>query len=161
MTAGFLSIFSRVPVDVRIDGRRAGNTEDGQILVAPGSHTVLLENPRFNFKSEFKVQIKPSEVTAHTVMLPMGALLVTTDVGAEVWIEGERVGIAPLGPIAVPIGTREIVVKLGSGESRQSVEVIYGRQAEVTLHPGGGAAGSTLPVQMPALSAPPSGPALP
>ena len=83
MTAGFLSIFSRVPVNVRIDGRRAGSNEEGQIIVAPGMHHILLENTRFNFKSEFRIEVKPSEVTAHTVMLPMGALVVTTEPGTR------------------------------------------------------------------------------
>jgi H2-forming N5,N10-methylenetetrahydromethanopterin dehydrogenase-like enzyme len=160
MTAGFLSIFSRIPADVLIDGRKAGSTEEGQILVAPGTHTVVLENAHFNFKSEFTVDIKPSEVTAHTVTLPTGALVVTTEPGAEIWIEGERVGVAPLGPIAVPIGTREVVVRHASGEARQSAEIIYGRQSEITLNvatdPGPPA--SALPVQMPPLSAPASGP---
>jgi hypothetical protein len=40
-------------------------------------------------------------------MLPMGALVVTTEPGTEVWVEGERVGVAPLGAMAVPIGTRK------------------------------------------------------
>ena len=158
MTAGFLSVFSRIPADVRVDGRRLGSTEDGQLVVAPGPRAIVLENKRFNFRSEFTVEIKPSEVTAHTVMLPMGALVVTTEPGSEVFVEGERVGVAPLGPIAVPIGTREIVVKHATGESRQSIEIVYGKQSEVTLAPPPPpAAPGPLPVQMPPLSAPASG----
>ena len=82
-----------------------------------------LENTRYNFRSEFPVEIKPGEVTAHTVMLPMGALLVSAEPGAEVFVEGERVGVAPLGAIAVPIGSREVVVKHATGaEARQTVD---------------------------------------
>ena len=69
MTAGFLSVFSRIPVEIRIDGRRGVPTDDGQVVVAPGTHTVRLDNTRYNFRSEFPVEIKPGEVTAHTVML--------------------------------------------------------------------------------------------
>src|SRR6185503_19042437 len=59
---------------------------------------------------------------------------VTTTPGAEVWIEGERAGMAPLAAVQVPIGTREVVVKdPNGGEVRRAVEVKYGDTTEVAL----------------------------
>ena len=142
-------------VEIRIDGRRGVPTDDGQVVVAPGTHTVRLDNTRYNFRSEFPVEIKPGEVTAHTVMLPMGALLVSAEPGAEVFVEGERVGVAPLGAIAVPIGSREVVVKHATGaEARQTVDIVFGHQAEVSAHAANGPTTGGLPVHMPPLSAP-------
>jgi hypothetical protein len=61
---------------------------------------------------------------------------VITTPGSEVWVDGERVGLAPLDPIHVPIGTREIAVKgPGGTEKRQAVEVKLGETVEVSLTP--------------------------
>ena len=35
---GFLTAFSRIPMDVYADGKRIGSTEDGQLLIASGTH---------------------------------------------------------------------------------------------------------------------------
>jgi hypothetical protein len=89
--------------------------------------------------------ITPGHVVPYTVPLPTGELRVTTIPGAEVWIDGERVGVAPLDPIQVPIGTREIIVRdSAGGERRQAVEVKYGDAAEVSLTPEP-VTGDTLP----------------
>ena len=60
-------------------------------------------------------------------------------------MEGQRVGVAPLAPIQVAIGTREFVVKDGSAEKRQAVEVKYGDSLELTLVPQNAA--NTAPSQ--------------
>jgi hypothetical protein len=75
---------------------------------------------------------------------------VTTTPGAEVWIEGARVGVAPLNPVPVPIGTREVVVKGSTlGERRQSVEVKFGETAELTVT---GTSGPVTPPRLAPLS---------
>ena len=80
------------------------------------------------------LDIRPTAVTAHTVSLPNGSLRVNTETGAEVWIEGERAGVAPLGIVPVPIGTREIVVRHPDlGERREAVEVRFGVVTEVNI----------------------------
>jgi hypothetical protein len=66
---------------------------------------------------------------------------VTTTPGTEVWIDGERAGVAPMDAIAVPIGTRDVVVKDPAfGERRESVEVKFGETAALTMMPAGAAA---------------------
>jgi hypothetical protein len=138
---GFLLAFSRIPMDLFSDGRRIGTTEDGQLLLNAGSHKIEFVSERFNFRSMVTLTIRPGQVTAHTLALPSGRVRVTTTPGAEVWIEGERAGVAPLDAMPVTIGTREVVVKdAASGERRQSVEVKNGETTELTMMPGSGAA---------------------
>ncbi len=150
LTAGFLSIFSRIQVTIQVDGRPAGPTAADQLLLAPGVHSIVVESTRFKFRSEFTVDIKPGEVTAHTVMLPLGALVVRAEPGAEVWVEGELVGPAPVGTIAVAIGTRNVLVKSRNAELRRSVEVVFGEQIELDLRPASEQVpGSTLPPSSP------------
>jgi len=149
-SGGFLAAFSRIPMDVFADGRRIGTTEDGQIMLPAGSHEVQFVSERFRYRSTVTLAIRSGQVTPHTVTLPSGYVRVTTTPGAEVWIEGARVGVAPLSPVSVPIGTREVVVKDSTlGERRQSVEVKFGETAELTVT---GASGPVTPPRLAPLS---------
>lgn len=135
---GFLAAFSRIPMDIYADGKRIGNTDDArQLLLSSGNHRIEFASERFHYRSALTVTIRPGVTSSHTVALPSGQVRVTTTPGAEVWVEGERVGVAPMDAIPIPIGTREVVVKDPSfGERRESVEVKYGETAELTLMPG-------------------------
>jgi hypothetical protein len=151
-TAGLLAVFSRVPLDVYVADRRIGSSE-AQIVLAPGRYRVGLVNSTFNYRGEISLRIRPGEVTSHTVTLPDGRLQVHTEPGAEVWIEGERAGVSPLGPISVPIGTREVLVRHPElGERREGVEVRYGEITEVRVTPGRPAAPSGNPYPLPSLA---------
>jgi hypothetical protein len=134
---GFIVAFSRVPMDLYADGKRIGTTEDGQILLPPGAHRIEFVSTRFAYRSSTNVTIRPGQVTPYTIALPTGLVRVTTVPGAEVWVEGQRVGVAPLDAFPVPIGTREVVVKDARGERRQAVEVKFGETYELTLLPDG------------------------
>ena len=133
---GFLTAFSRIPMEVYSDGKRIGTTEDGQLLIASGTHQIEFVSERFHYRAVASLTIPPGHVLPYTVALPSGEVHITTTPGAEIWIEGERIGVAPLEQIHVPIGTREIVVRDSDGaEKRQVVEVKLGETVEVSLTP--------------------------
>ena len=132
---GFVTVFSRIPMQVYVDGKRIGASDDGQLLLTSGTHRLELVNDHFRFRSSTTLTIRPGHVHPYNVVLPTAQVRVATTPGAEVWVEGERVGVAPLDPIQVPIGTREIVVKDATGEKRQAVEVKYGDTLDVSLLP--------------------------
>jgi len=141
---GFLTAFSRIPMEVYADGKRIGTTEDGQLLIASGAHQIEFVSERFHYRAIASLTIPPGHVLPYTVALPSADVRVITTPGAEVWVEGERVGVAPLEPIHVPIGTREIAVKgPGDAEKRQAVEVKLGETVEVSLTPQAVAAESS------------------
>jgi hypothetical protein len=131
---GWLAVFSRIPLEVYVAGRRLGTTDGEQFMLAPGRHQVTFVNKHFNYRETKTLDVQPGIVTSHSVALPMGTVRVTAPAGAEVWVEGERVGQAPLDELQVPIGTREIVVRHPDfGERRETVEVRYGQTTEVSL----------------------------
>jgi hypothetical protein len=73
-------------------------------------------------------------VTAYTASLPSGKVIINTAPGAEILIEGERVGVAPLDSLDVPIGTRDIVVRHATlGEKRLSLEVRRNQTEVITV----------------------------
>ena len=125
--AGLLAVLSRVPLELYVSGRRIGTTDEGQIVMAPGRYRVGLVSTPLNYRSEVTLDVRSGAITSHNVSLPDGLLQLDTEPGAEVWVEGERAGIAPLDALPVPIGAREVVVKHADfGERRAFVEVRHG-----------------------------------
>lgn len=132
---GFMTVYSRLPMQVYVDGKRVGASDDGQLMLPKGTHRIELVNQRFRYRSSTSVTIRPGRVQPYNVTLPTALVRVTTTPGAEVFVEGERVGVAPLDAIPVQIGTREIAARDANGEKRQVVEVKYGDTLELSLVP--------------------------
>ena len=123
-------------MEVYADGKRIGTTEDGQLLLASGTHQIEFVSERFRYRAAASLTIPAGHVLPYTVALPSADVRITTTPGTEIWIEGERVGVAPLEQIHVPIGTREIVVRDAVGaEKRQVIEVKLGDTLELSLTP--------------------------
>ena len=123
-----------MPLELYVSGRRIGSTEDGQIIVPSGTYRVELVSERLNYRGTVTLNVRPAAVTSHTVAMPNGRVQVHTEPGAQISIEGQRVGTAPLGPLPVPIGTREVVVTHPDmGERREFVEVRFGVVTDVTI----------------------------
>ena len=123
-----------MPLELYVQGKRIGSTEDGQIILPPAVYRVELVSARLNYRGTVTLNIRPAGVTSHTVTLPNGRLQVNTEPGAQVSIEGQRAGTAPLGPMPVQIGTREVVVTHPDlGERREFVEIRFGVVTNVTI----------------------------
>jgi serine/threonine-protein kinase len=123
-------------------------------VLESGTHLVELVNQRYNYRGQASLTIAPGEITSHTVSLPSGMVRVETTPGAEVWIEGERIGEAPLDDVPVPIGTREVLVRnVDRRERRVPVEVREGQVAIVGA-PFDSADAAAAAAGLPALAAP-------
>jgi len=138
ITAGFLSVFSRIPLEIYDGKRKLGSSDAGHVLLAPGQYTVRFVNTHYGYEGKAEFSIRPGEVSTYTVTLPKGTLAVTAEPGAQVFIEGELIGTTPLMPVSVPIGAREVLVRHPQlGERRQSVEVVNGRLVDLNINLGG------------------------
>lgn len=132
--SGWLAIFSRIPLDIHVNGKPMWNTDDGQLMIAPGRYEVELINQRLNYRETKTLEVKPGEITAYDVSPPMGVVRVVAPDGVEIRVDGEPAGQTPIGDLSVPIGVREIVATHPErGERRQTVEVRYGEPADVRL----------------------------
>ncbi len=130
--AGWLAVHSRIPLDVLMNGKRIGSTNDGQLLLPPGRHKVTFASAQYNYRETLSFEIDAGRVRDHNVTLPLGRVNIDAPEGAEVWVEGERVGTGSLRDVRVPIGTREIVLKHPTyGDRREFVEVLYDRTVSV------------------------------
>jgi hypothetical protein len=124
---GWLAVFAPVRLDIMEDGRAIGSTEGGRIPAHAGDHALELVGPSIGFRETRRLEVKPGEVTAVTVRLPAVTLEVVAPADAEILIDGQPVGKAPLDPFPVAVGTREIVMRHPTlGERRQVIGVSYG-----------------------------------
>jgi hypothetical protein len=157
---GFLIIASRIPLEIFVGSKRIGSSEDDKIALPPGSHRLTLINRTKAFRSELTVEIKSGEMAAYTATLPTGGLKVTTAAGAEVFVDGRSVGVAPLGVLELPAGGREILVRHPElGEKRVTVEIQRDQEQGITLPLGTPTqpdASRPSPPRLAPLSAPPA-----
>ena len=85
----------------------------------------------------------------------MGYVQVETVSGADIWIDGQHVGTAPLADVPVSVGTREVVVRHAErGERRYPVTVRQGEVAVVAARLDAGVSPAAAAASMPSLTAP-------
>jgi hypothetical protein len=117
--AGWLTILSPFQLEIS-EGTRAIRLDDrNQIMLKPGPHELRLENRALGFQEIRKVDVRPGETTALSIVPPRSALTVTATVPAEVWLDGVHLDHTPLVGFALELGTRELVVKNANGDERR------------------------------------------
>jgi len=132
--SGWLAIFSAIPVKVVVDGHPVSLTEDGRVMTAPGSHLVEFISEQFNYRATERLDVRPGEVTAHTLTLPTGTLRVMAPAGAAVLVDGQPAVGIPSEGLSVAIGSHEISARHPElGERRMPVDVKHGGLTEVHL----------------------------
>jgi hypothetical protein len=157
---GYLSVASRVPLEIQMNGQRVGSSGDDRVPLPPGSHRLTFVNARMNYRSEQTVEIRPGDVTTLTISPPFGRVEVQTTLGAEVLIDGQKVGVAPLAELELPIGRREVVVRNPeSGDKRTAVIEVKRDETTILSLPLGGPGDRPKPTvpRLAPLSAPPTG----
>jgi PEGA domain len=132
--------------DVTIDGVSRG-TIPNAFEVTAGRHQVEVKKAGFQAWSQW-FDLAEGEHHTHDVSLarveaPAGALLVTSDAGGDVYVDGVRKDVAPAIITGVPAGDHVIEVrKDGVPPWRQNVTVPSGQQVKVAAVFGAAAAGN-------------------
>jgi len=131
---GWLAVFAPVRLQVLENGRPIGSTEGGRMLASPGPHTVEVVSQAMGFRETRHVEIKPGQVSAVTIQMPPVTIEIVAPADAEILVDGQVVGQAPLGPLQVAVGTREITMRHPAlGERRQVVSVTYNAPVKVSF----------------------------
>jgi hypothetical protein len=122
--SGWVSVFSAVPLDISENTKLLGNTESDRIMLGAGAHTLELSNVSLGYRETRTVQVVPGKVVPVSVELPTAPLFIDVEPGAEIWVDGERVGYTPAMDLRAPIGTRVILLKReGQPDERHVVSV--------------------------------------
>jgi hypothetical protein len=132
VSAGWLSLTSTAPLQLREAGKIIGTTESDRVMLPVGEHTIEITNAALGFRAERKVRVVAGKTTASRIDLPNGSLSINAQPWAEVWVDGERIGETPIGNLTRAIGTHEVVFRHPDlGERRESVVISLERPARI------------------------------
>jgi len=106
------------------------------VVMPAGRHRIVLVSERYGFGESREITIEPGSVTRVAVDLPAGGVHVDAPAGSEVYLDGERVGTAPMPPIDVPLGTHNVLVKGPQGEQQRAFVVTLREPVRLAFTPG-------------------------
>ena len=132
--SGWIAVFAPFDLQVSEGKRFLGTTENERIMLKAGRHELELVNTRLGFRETRAVDVTPGATVPVNVQSAQGILRIAAPAGAEVFIDGQRVGETPLAEQHVSLGTREIVVKHPQlGERRITAMVTSSAPAQVNV----------------------------
>ena len=123
--SGFVAISIPFVVNVSEAGKALG-TNENQIILGAGRHTLRLVNKELGFSVTETVEITAGETTP-LELDPRGQANINAAPWAEVWIDGERAGETPLANVPIRLGVREIVFKNPQFPERKETVTITGK----------------------------------
>ena len=130
--AGWISVTSPIPLQLREDGELIGTTESDRLMLPAGDHDLELSNAALGFTAKRTVRVTAGKTTATKVDLPNGTLSLNAQPWAEVWVDGERVGETPIGNLTRRIGSHEVLFRHPElGERRETVVIAVGKPARI------------------------------
>jgi PEGA domain len=120
---GWLKVFA--PFDITIsEGSKVLRLDDReQVMLPAGPHDIRFENRTLGYQETRHVEVQPGITTQISLAVPQSTLTLTTSAPADVIIDGVSAGETPLTDYAIPLGTRDILLKSEAGFRRLSVVV--------------------------------------
>lgn len=121
--SGWVAVFSPIRLDIAEKGQSIGSTDQGRLMLSPGTHTLTLSNREYSYTSVQSVIIESGEERAITVR-PRGSVSFNASPWAEVWVDGEKMGETPLANLQLMLGTRNVVFKHPQFGERRTTAII-------------------------------------
>jgi hypothetical protein len=132
VSAGWMTVSAAIPLQLRENGKVIGTSESDRLMLPAGDHEIEFANQALGFTTRKTVRVSAGRTAATRIDLPNGVVNINAQPWAEVWIDGERVGETPIGNLARPIGTHEILFRHPEfGERRETVVIEAGRPARI------------------------------
>ena len=121
---GWITIKSPIELTVVEGGEVLGTTNASRLMLPAGPHNLELTNAAFEFRTAISVQIAAGKTVKPNVAMPNGSLSINALPWANVIIDGQPVGMTPLGNLSLPVGSHEIVWSHPQlGERRRTVSI--------------------------------------
>jgi serine/threonine-protein kinase len=122
--AGWVTFKTPIELQIFEAKRLVGTTAADRVMLPAGRHDLELVNTELEFRKPLTVQVGAGTTVTSAVELPNGSLSLNALPWAEVTIDGRSLGTTPLGNLAVPIGTYEVVWRHPQlGERRRTIKV--------------------------------------
>lgn len=130
---GWLAVRTPVELTIEEDGRVIG-TSAAKVSLPAGAHAVVLRNDALGFRVSRTIQVTADKVASAAVEMPNGVVALNALPWAEVWLDGKRLGETPIGNLAVPIGTHQVVMRHPDlGERTQPLTVSLTEVARLSV----------------------------
>jgi serine/threonine-protein kinase len=121
---GWVSIETPFEMQVLEGGRVLGTGSAWRLMLPAGRHQLEFVSKAYDFRTVLPVDVARDRTVPMAVTLPMGSLSVSALPWADVSLDGKSIGQTPLGNLAVPIGSHEVVWRHPQlGERRQTVSI--------------------------------------
>ena len=131
--SGWLHVSSPIALQVAAGDRSVRLDDSNQVLLPPGSHVLTLTNRALEFHDTRDVEITPGGTVSVTIEPPQAMLTVTTSEPAQVLLDGDVIGDAPLSDHPANIGTHDISVRTPSGQIRHATITLPTTGARVDI----------------------------
>jgi hypothetical protein len=128
--SGWIDVSSAIPVRVTVSDRPVPPA--GRIAVAPGRHRVVFENDELRLRDVQDVVVEAGHATPVTVAGTTGSMRITSQVPAQVQIDGRPMGQTPLDSVTLPLGRHQVTL-FNRRYGEVSYEVVVGTGSN-TLH---------------------------
>lgn len=134
--SGWLAVDAPIVLDVALNGRVVGDTQQSRLMLPPGRHTLTLRNADLGYRTTQIVNIEPG-VESKLRVTPTTPVNLNAAPWAEVWIDGKRIGETPIANVAVLLGTREILFRHPElGERKLTPTIKVGEPAAISVDLG-------------------------
>lgn len=107
---GVVTIVSAVIAQVFEGATLLGSVRDRLTLPA-GRHVLEIVNDELGLRSSVVAEVVAGSSVAVTLQAPTGTLALNATPWAEVWVDGEKAGDTPIGTLALPVGTHDVVFR--------------------------------------------------
>jgi hypothetical protein len=132
--SGWIAVNAPAVMQLFEGGRLLGTSRVDRIMVSAGRHELEMVNEQLGFRATQIVQVAPGQTATVRPEWPKGALALNALPWADVFIDGKLIGETPIGNIAVPIGTHEVVFRHPDlGEQRVTTTVTLGAPSKVSV----------------------------
>src|SRR5207344_408955 len=103
--------------------KQIGSTDQERIMISAGRHELEFVSTQRGFRDTKIIDVGPGATVPISIDKTEGTLRIDAPDGSEIFIDGTRVGEAPLGEQTVTLGIREVLVKHGNEEKKVSATV--------------------------------------
>jgi hypothetical protein len=125
--SGWVAVYAPIQLSVSEGNRLLGTTDDGKVMLGPGTHRLTLANPALGYRTQQTVEVVAGE-TATLRLEPTGQANLNAVPWAEVWMDGRRLGETPLAGVPLPLGSHELIFKHPKLGDRHVTAVVRGNQ---------------------------------
>jgi PEGA domain len=131
---GWLAVSMPIALQAYEQGRLVGTSRAGPWQLAAGRHEIEFLNPLLDVRLNRTVEVVAGKTTSLDLAVPSGLVSISSTAWAEIQIDGETIGVAPIVDRALPAGQHDIVARHTElGERRLSVTIPAGTAVSVRV----------------------------